>query len=358
MNIKNLYIVIMAGGTGTRFWPYSRNSKPKQFLDVLGTGRSLLQMTYDRFIPLVRRNNIFIVSNDIYEELIAQQLPDLGKGQILSEPLKKNTAPCIAYASYKIYQKDPKAVMVVTPADHIVFHHEKFLETIKTAVIGCREAKKLITIGIKPHRPETGYGYIQYNDNCDEVMPVRKFTEKPKVDDAIKFLKEGGYAWNAGIFIWKANDIIDAFNHHSPTIAEIFSDGIGKYFSEKEKAFIKKAYSKVENISIDYAIIEKAKNIYMVKGTFDWSDLGSWNALHEIRGKDKHDNVLEADAILYNCRNNYIRSVNGKLVVISDLENYLIADFEDTLLICKKDDSSKFKTLVDEIKAKKGIRYL
>ncbi|MFY0689510.1 MAG: mannose-1-phosphate guanylyltransferase [Cyclobacteriaceae bacterium] len=355
---KNIYVVIMAGGSGTRFWPYSRNRKPKQFLDVLGVGRSLLQMTFDRFKEYTSNDKIWVVSNDIYDEVIQEQLPELGKDQILLEPMKRNTAPCIAYAAYKIKQQDPDAVLVITPSDHAIFKPDAFLSVIHSAVEHAAESDKLITIGIQPHKPETGYGYIQYLESDHPVKPVKTFTEKPELEMAKTFLSSGDFVWNSGIFVWSISSIISAFEQYQPDMAALFNEGKDSYFTENEKPFIDKTYSLSKGISIDYAIMEKASNVFVVLGDFGWSDLGSWDALHELKDKDENDNVIEHQAILYNSRNNYIKARKDKLVVIADLEGYLVSDFDDVLLICKKDDSAKFKTFVSEVKATKGDKFI
>lgn len=354
---NKVYVVIMAGGTGTRFWPYSRNHKPKQFLDVLGTGRSLLQMTFDRFKSYTSAENIYIVSNDLYDEVIREQLPELGSQQILLEPVKRNTAPCVAYAAYKIQQQDADAILIFTPADHAIFQEEKFLEVMEKAVEGAASGEKLITIGIKPHRPETGYGYIQHLEDEGDVKPVKTFTEKPQLELAKTFLASGDFLWNAGIFVWSAAAITKAFGEHQPEIAEIF-DSAGQYYTEGEKDFIEKSYAIVKSISIDYAIMEKANNVFVVMGDFGWSDLGSWNSLHEIRDKDEDGNVVEAETILYRCKNNYIKAEKGKLVVLHDLDGYLVSDFDDVLLVCKKDDAAIFKSFVTDVKTLKGDRFI
>ncbi len=355
---KNLHVVIMAGGTGTRFWPYSRNDKPKQFIDALGTGRSLLQMTYDRFAASVPNENIWIVSNEIYRDLLSEQLPELRQDNILLEPLKRNTAPCIAYAAYKIKQQDPNAIMAVLPSDHVIFKEEKFLEVINTAVEGCDD-QALITIGIEPNRPETGYGYIQYLDDVDNPLkPVKTFTEKPELDLAKKFLESGDFVWNAGIFVWSVKAIISAFEKHQPELAETFEEGKEQYFTENEASFIKDAYAVSKSVSIDYAIMEKADHVNVVLGDFGWSDLGSWNALHEIKEKDKDGNVLEGDILTYQSKDNYILSKSKRLIVAEGLEGYLIADFNDVLLICRKEDSGIFREFVSDVKEQKGDKFI
>ena len=358
MKRENTYAVIMAGGIGSRFWPYSRSYRPKQFLDVFGTGSSLIQMTNERFLNLCPQENIYVVTNEQYYDLVKEQLPMLSDDQILTEPVGRNTAPCIAYASYKIASKDPEATLVVSPSDHAIFKEVQFVEVLTTALDEASKTDKIITIGIKPSRPETGYGYIQFYEEEVEIKKVKTFTEKPEIDLAKKFVESGDFLWNAGIFIWKSSDIVQSFEQIQPEMAEIFRNGNKAYYSSEEKGFIEKAYSIVKNISIDYAIMEKAQNVYVIPGDFGWSDLGSWNALHEIREKDEDGNVIEAETILYDCKNNYIKSQGGKLVVLHDLDGYLVSDFEDVLLVCKKDDASKFKAFVTDVKTEKGESYI
>ncbi len=356
---NNIHLVIMAGGTGTRFWPYSRNTNPKQFLDVLGTGRSLLQMTYDRFKGFCPDENVWVVSNEMYKDILEEQLSEIPTENILLEPNKRNTAPCIAYAAYKIREKDPNAVMVVLPSDHVIFKEVAFLDVIKKA-IAAAEDDKLITIGIKPNKPETGYGYIQFDsDVTSEVKPVKTFTEKPQLELAVEFLRSGDFVWNAGIFVWKAETIIQALKKYQPELAEIFEEGEGQYFTPQEKDFIYSAYAQSKSVSIDYAVMEKADNVHVVLGDFGWSDLGSWNALHEIKDKDSHGNVLEANALLYDCSDNYVINKNkDKLTVLHNMEGYLVADFKDVLLICKKEDSGIFRDFVNDVKIDKGDKFI
>ncbi len=355
---EKINIVIMAGGTGTRFWPYSRNKKPKQFLDILNTGRSLLQMTYDRFLKYVTKDQIWIVSNLMYKDLISLQIPDLPSDQILLEPSKRNTGPCIAYAAHKIRKKDPNALLVITPSDHAIFKPESFLEVIQNAVDCAADSKKLLTIGIKPHRPETGYGYIQYSHSDSIAKKVKTFIEKPDIDLAKKFIDTGEFVWNAGIFILSVAAIIEAFEKHQKELTDLFAAGQKHYGTDKEASFIEKAYSHCKSISIDYAIMEKADNVFTILGDFGWSDLGSWNVLHELIEKDDNNNIIESTALLYNSKSNYIKSKKEKLLVISDLEGYLVADFDDVLLICKKDDAAKFKSFVNDVKATKGDSFI
>ena len=355
---SDIYLVIMAGGVGSRFWPYSRNAKPKQFIDVLGNGKSLLQMTYQRFLRTTTKDNILVVTNDIYADLVREQLPELNPEHILTEPARRNTAPCIAYAAYKIRKKNPDAVMVVTPADHAIFQEDNFTNVIKTATDAAKGTNKLLTVGITPNRPETGYGYIQYLENDSEVKKVKTFTEKPELPLAKKFLESGDFVWNAGIFVWSIAAIIESFESSLPDIAETFANGDDSYYTKDESAFIKKVYPQCENISIDYGILEKSKNVFVVQGTFDWSDLGSWNSLHEIREKDSNDNVVDGDAIMGECHNNIIKSETNRVLVLDHLDGYLVGDFDDVLIICKKDQDAQFREYVAEVKRKKGDKYL
>jgi len=355
----NIYVVIMAGGSGTRFWPYSRDAKPKQFLDVLGTGKSLLQMTFDRFNKVTSAENIWIVSNEKYGDLIHEQLPQLEDHQVLLETEKRNTAPCIAYAAYKIMKRDPNAVLIVSPSDHAIFNENEFLKILDTSVQSAAQNEQLITIGIRPNRPETGYGYIQYiSQPGSPVKKVKTFTEKPETDLAVKFLESGDFLWNSGIFVWSIDSIIKSFEKHEEEMANLFAAGLNEYYTENEQAFIKKTYSQCKNISIDYAILEKADNVFVVPGEFGWSDLGSWNALHEIKEKDQHDNVVEGSVMIYDAKNNYIKGQKDKVTVVQGCDDLLIADFDDVLLVCKKEDSSVFREFITDVKAEKGEKYV
>jgi mannose-1-phosphate guanylyltransferase len=355
---KHLYVVIMAGGTGTRFWPYSRTKRPKQFLDILGTGKSLLQLTSERFASLAPKENTLIVSNSRYADILHAQFPDFHDDQLLLEPSKRNTAPCIAYAAYKIRQKDPDAMLVVTPADHAIFQEEKFLRTVQLAVDAATADSKLITIGIKATRPETGYGYIQFLESKVPVKKVKTFTEKPELDLAVKFLESGDFMWNAGIFVWSAAAIIKAFEAHEPEMAELFEAASAHYYQPSEAEYVKNVYAQCRNISVDYAILEKADNVYVVEGAFDWSDLGSWGTLHEIRSKDEQGNVLDGDVLLYDSSNNFVKLPKGKLAVLQDMNDYLVADFDDVLLICRKDQSESFRRFVQDVKNHRGNKLV
>ncbi|MCL6257512.1 mannose-1-phosphate guanylyltransferase [Aquiflexum sp. TKW24L] len=347
------YIVIMAGGIGSRFWPYSRNNRPKQFLDILGTGRTLLQMTYDRFVMISDKSQFFVVTNSKYENLVKEQLPEIPEDQILTEPLRRNTATCIAYASYRILNKNPEAKVIVTPADHLILQENNFFQTIEIAIAAADTDDRLITLGIRPNRPETGYGYIQYISNQgNPVKKVKTFTEKPNAKLALTFMESGDFVWNSGMFVWKVSSIIKAFEKYMPDVAEVFEEGVTHFAQESEENFIKKAYSLVKNISIDYGVMEKADEVYVVLGDFGWSDLGSWSSLHEIHDKDEENNVVEANALLYNTQNCFIKVSPQKLVVIEGLDKYLINDSENVLIICKMDGDKKFREFVNAAKAK------
>lgn len=348
------YIVIMAGGIGSRFWPYSRNNRPKQFLDILGTGRSLLQMTYDRFREIANPAQFFVVTNQSYLELVREQLPELTPNQILLEPLRRNTATCIAYAAYKIQAFDPNATLIITPADHLILQEERFIKTIKRAMEAAQVEGRLITIGIRPNRPETGFGYIQYLDslNGETTMKVKTFTEKPNQKLARTFLESGDFVWNSGMFIMTAKSLLDAFGENMPDIAEAFEDGKSHFGKASEQEFINRAYSLVKNVSIDFGIMEKSDKVFVILGDFGWSDLGSWQSLHELAEKDGYNNVVEANAMLYETKNCYIKVDSDKLVVVEGLHNYLINESENVLLICKLDGEKKFRDFVANAKKK------
>ncbi|MEX2335927.1 MAG: mannose-1-phosphate guanylyltransferase [Fulvivirga sp.] len=356
--MKNNYVVIMAGGIGSRFWPYSRNKQPKQFLDILGTGRTLLQMTYDRFLPFIDKDHIYVVTNNNYAEIVQEQLPEMTEHQILKEPLRRNTAPCIAYASYKIAKKDPDAIITVAPSDHIIFNEDKFRKVLQTALSAAESQDKLITIGLKPNRPETGYGYIQYLESEDEVKRVKTFTEKPERELAQKFLESGDFVWNSGIFIWGVQAIIQAFEQSLPEVAEAFADISKGLYTDRESRAVSDAYSQCGNISIDYGVMEKAGNVYVVLGDFGWSDLGSWNSLHELSDKNGDNNAIKGNAIVYDTKNSLIHGPKDKLIIAQGLDGYLVAECGNVILICKKDEESKFRDFVKDVKTQKGKEYL
>lgn len=342
----------MAGGVGVRFWPYSRNSKPKQFLDVLGTGKTLIQSTFERFLPICPPENIFVVTHEEHASIVREQLPQLTPGQILTEPMRKNTGACIAYASFKIQQLDPEAVIVVSPSDHLILKENMFLDVIRKAADQARTDDKLITLGIKPTRPETGYGYIQYHTEKTFAKKVKTFTEKPELSLAKKFLESGDFVWNAGIFIWSVKSIIKAIQLHMAEMAEVFEDIKTKLVTAEEKQAISAAYPQCKSISIDYGIMEKASNVYVCLGDFSWSDLGSWASIHEISEKDTDNNVIRANALTYDTRNCIIKGAYNKLIVVQGLNGYLVGEFGNVFIVCEKDKEEQFRRFVSDAKAK------
>ena len=355
------YVAIMAGGIGSRFWPKSRIDKPKQFLDILGVGRSLLKMTYDRFRAIMPAENIFIVTNSGYIDLVKEQIPDIDDRQILGEPQRRNTAPCVAYASYKIRKIDPEARIVIAPSDHLILEEEKFLDVIENALAFLDEHDSLLTLGINPTRPDTGYGYIQFVESSREqdFYKVKTFTEKPDLELAKTFLESGDFLWNSGIFIWKVETIIDAFEQHLSEVAEIFAEGHGLYNTTDETAFIEKAYSQCTNISIDYGIMEKAENVWVVPSSFGWSDLGTWTSLFEKYEKDYLGNAVHGkNVIVYDATNCMVMVPENKQVVLQGLDDFIVVDTDDVLLICRKDKEQDIKQITADIKRKFGNKYL
>lgn len=352
---KNLYVVLMAGGVGVRFWPYSRNTKPKQFLDVLGTGRSLLQSTYDRFAAICPKENIYVVTHQEHSHLVHDQLPELNQSQILAEPMRKNTTACIAYASYRIHEQNKDAIIVVSPSDHLILKEEEFHEIILKTADQAKDQDKLITLGIKPTRPETGYGYIQFLTDKKPVKKVKTFTEKPELSLAKKFLESGDFVWNSGIFIWGVQAIIKAIQEHLPEMAEVFDECKSSFNTPDEADAIEKAYAQCKSISIDFAVMEKATNVYVCLGDFTWSDLGSWGSIHEISPKDEHNNVVKGKTLLYDTRNSIIRaSSSDKLIVVQGLNGYLVAEFGNVIIVCEKDKEEQFRKFVNDVKAMQG----
>jgi mannose-1-phosphate guanylyltransferase len=360
---KNTYCVIMAGGIGSRFWPMSRQDFPKQFHDVLGTGNTLLQQTFNRFSEICFKENVFIVTNEDYRVLVTLQLPEIDQSQILCEPSRRNTAPCIAYATYRIKLLNNNANIIVAPSDHLVLKEQNFINTINIALKQAASADNLITLGIKPHSPDTGYGYIQFKDTKDgvdaSVKKVKTFTEKPTLEIAQEFISSGDFYWNSGIFIWNVKSIASAFEKYLPELNTLFLEGENVFGTPKEQKFIESVYAQCENISIDYGIMEKAKNAFVVLSDFGWSDLGTWGSLHNHLQKDKNGNGLVGKNILtYESKGNIVNVPSNKLVVIQGLENYIVAETPDVLLICKKDDEQKIKQFVNDIKLKKGDKYI
>ncbi len=357
---KNYYCVIMAGGIGSRFWPASRNSRPKQFLDILGLGKSFLQETFDRFTKILPAENILIVTGQNYVDLVNEQLPGLQPSQILAEPSRCNTAPCIAYATYKILAQNPEATIVVAPSDHLIINEPEFLRIINKGMEFASGQDILVTLGIKPTRPETGYGYIQLNRNGQEALSmgeaykVKTFTEKPNLELAKVFMESGEFLWNSGLFIWTAAAIRSALKALLPEVDVLFEQGLDKYNTPAESGFIKKVYAECKSVSIDYGIMEKAENVYAFPGDFGWSDLGTWESLYLHREKDAHGNTTDGQSIvLNNVSNSSIATANkNKLIVIEGLDNYLIADTNDVLLICPRNNEERVKQIMKDVDPK------
>lgn len=350
----------MAGGIGSRFWPISRTAHPKQFQDILGVGRSMLQLTVDRFRTVCPPENVFVVTNRDYVSLVQQQLPNVPAANILGEPVGRNTAPCIAWASYRIAQLDPTATVVVTPADHVVLREESFIGTIQQALTAARERDILLTLGIQPSRPDTGYGYIQFLDGAlnEPIRKVKTFTEKPNLELAKVFISSGEFLWNSGLFIWNLPTILAGLRQHLSEIAEIFDEGAGVWGTPAETSFIETAYSRSRNISIDYGLMEKADNVYVLPADFGWSDLGTWDSLYAVSGKDDSSNVIDGgDVLLYDTTGCVIKTPKGQLVVVQGLQDYIVAEHDNVLLICRRDQEQRVKEFVSDAKAKKGGSY-
>ncbi|MDZ7877815.1 MAG: mannose-1-phosphate guanylyltransferase [Saprospiraceae bacterium] len=359
----NHYVAIMAGGVGSRFWPASREAKPKQFLDILGIGKSLLQMTYDRFLPLIPKENIFVVTNEMYADLVKEQLPDITNNQILSEPSRNNTAPCLAYTAFKLKNLNPNAVFVVASSDHFILNEGAFLDNISMALAFAESNDALLTLAIKPTSPNTGYGYVQFNRNDannDGIFKVKSFTEKPNLDTACQFLAADNYLWNAGIFIWSVKSLLKAYKKHATEIFDILEQGNEVYNTAGEQKFVNEFYPKTPNISVDFAIMEKANNVYTIPGTFTWSDLGAWNALYGESTKDDAGNVLLGEQILASDLTNCLVRVDNpeKLVVLRGLDDFIVVDDGNALLIYPKAKEQEIKQVTELLKKTGKKLYL
>ena len=360
MTSKDNYCVIMGGGSGSRFWPFSRKTMPKQFLDFFGTGRSLLQQTFDRFNKIIPTENILIVTNAIYADLVKEQLPELDPKQILLEPARRNTAPCIAWASYHIRSLNPNANIVVAPSDHLILKEGEFLAAIEKGLDFVSKYDKLLTLGIKPNRPETGYGYIQIAEQeGDNFYKVKTFTEKPELELAKVFVESGEFYWNSGLFMWNVNTIIKAGEALLPELASKLAPGKDVYGTPEEKAFIEENFPACPNVSIDFGIMEKADNVYVSLGDFGWSDLGTWGSLYDLSPKDEQGNVtLKCDSMIYNSNDNIVVLPKGKLAVLEGLEGFLVAESDNVLLICKKDEEHAIRKYVNDAQMKLGEDYI
>ena len=362
---KDYYCVIMAGGIGSRFWPLSRIKKPKQFLDILGVGKTLLQQTFERFSKILPSENILIVSNEEYEDIILKQLPGISESQVLLEPMRRNTAPCIAYANYKINEVNPNAKIVVAPSDHLILKETEFLEVVQKGLTFVEENDALLTLGIQPSRPETGYGYIQITGDKSSIevnksfRKVKTFTEKPDLKMANLFLESGDFFWNSGIFFWSLNSIMASFNMYLSDVNSLFEEGKGIYNTDDEQEFISKTYTRCKNISIDYGIMEKADNVHVLCADFGWSDLGTWGSLYDMSKKNKDDNYVTGDNIFtYDTKNCLINMPDNKLTVIQGLDDYIVVNSDGILLICKKEDEQKIKQFVNDVRLEKGEDYI
>jgi mannose-1-phosphate guanylyltransferase len=358
---KNHYVAIMAGGIGSRFWPMSRTDFPKQFLDILNTGRTLIQSTYDRFALFIPAENIYVVTSDQYKEIVAEQLPLLPEGNILCEPSRKNTAPCIAYISYKLRQLNPDANLVCAPADHIILQPEAFKEVCLRALDFTAHIKGLVTLGIKPTHPNTGYGYIQYEQQSvsDSVYKVKTFTEKPDKELAKTFLESGDFLWNAGIFVWQVKNIVAAFEKFLPEMHDVFDAEKNYFNTDAESEAIDRIYPQCTNISIDYGVMEKADNVYIIPSSFGWSDLGTWASAYDNLQKDYFENAVAGNNVMViDATKNMVHADNHKLVLLQGLDDFIIVDTKDVLLICKKEKEQAIKEYVAEVKKLKGDKFL
>jgi mannose-1-phosphate guanylyltransferase len=358
---RNIYVAIMAGGIGSRFWPLSRVNLPKQFLDILGSGKTLIQHTFDRFKKLVPVENIYVVTANEYLDITKEQLPEVPKENILGEPFRKNTAPCIAYISFKLDQINPDASLIVAPADHLILDEDKFLDVCKEALGFVNQFNALITIGITPTYPNTGYGYIQHE--VKEIVPsiykVKTFTEKPNRELAQTFIASGDFLWNSGIFVWQVKRGIEAYFKHMPEMYELFVTDQEKFNTPEEKQVIESIYPQCTNISIDFGVMEKANNVYVIPASFGWSDLGTWNSAWENMEKDYLENAVAGkNVIVFDSNKCVIHVPDEKLVVLQGLDEYIIADTKDVLLICHKTKEQEIKEYVAEVKRYKGDKYL
>lgn len=356
--MSSRFCVIMAGGIGTRFWPMSRQSRPKQFLDILGTGRSFLRHTYERFAKIIPNENFIVVTNQRYKSLVLENIPEIAESQVLCEPIGRNTAPCIAYAAYTLAKRNPDAEMIVTPADHLILNTDEFLTIVDDCSKFIQDKDALMTIGITPSRPETGYGYIQ-RSSADRISRVKCFTEKPCLELAQAFLECGEFLWNSGIFIWKLRDIIRAFEQHLPDHNALFSSIVDELGTEREAEAIERVFSECKAISIDYGIMEKADNVYVRCGDFGWSDVGTWGSVYQQSRKDGFANALSHEQIkTYDTRNSLIYLPKDKVAVVSGLKDYIVVDTEDVLMICPKSDEHSIKSFIEDIKYETGDKHI
>lgn len=358
MKNSNYYAVIMAGGVGSRFWPLSTQEFPKQFHDMLGKGQSLIQRTFERINSLIPSENMFIATNKTYEHLVLEQLKKTSKEQLLLEPVMRNTAPCILYAALKIFHRNPDGIMLIAPSDHWIEKEEEFLRNIQTVFAACSENDILMTLGIQPDAPHTGYGYIQFESDVSEIKRVRNFTEKPDIETAQQFLSSGDYLWNAGIFVWSVQSILKAFRELLPEMYELF-DEENQLNTEKEVLFIEENYPKAANISIDFGIMEKASNVHVLPVDFGWNDLGTWGSLYHKLDKDGNMNAtVNSKNIFRDAHGNMVRTQLGKRVVIQGLRDFIVVEKDDVLLICPRKDEQEIKQIVTDVKENFGSDFV
>lgn len=363
MSTSNVYCIIMAGGIGSRFWPLSRSSKPKQFLDILGTGSSLLQQTFKRVTRFCDPANVYVVTGSIYKDLVLEHIPELSPEQILLEPMRRNTAPCIAYANQVIAKKNPNAIVMVAPSDHLILEPDKFESTIRKAIEFVSKKQALLTIGIKPSRPETGYGYIQVCKQPQKEIPnlfkVKTFTEKPNLELAKVFIESGEFYWNSGMFIWSIQTINEAFEKYLPEVQGLFNNIAHKINTLEQEDSVMHAYADCKNISIDYGILEKADNVYVICSEFGWSDLGTWSSLYQNHNKDENNNAINGSNVMtYNVTGSIISMPNKKLVVVRGLNDFIVADSDNILLICPKQDEQEIKAIQSDVLFEKGDKWV
>ncbi|MEZ4793237.1 MAG: mannose-1-phosphate guanylyltransferase [Gelidibacter sp.] len=356
---SNYYAILMAGGVGSRFWPVSTQDFPKQFHDMLGTGDTLIQKTFQRLANLIPEENIFILTNELYNDLVFRQLPMVTQRQVVLEPAMRNTAPCILYAALKIQKENPDAVMIVAPSDHWIEDEKAFTNNVQQAFDFCVQNDALMTLGIQPTFPNTGYGYIEYDKtSTDAIKPVHQFREKPDYETAKSFISQGNFLWNAGIFMWSVKSVVEAFQKNQPTLFELFEKGISVYNTDNEPDFIAENYPNAENISVDYAIMEHSKNVYVLPAEFDWNDLGTWGSLYDKLDKDQNGNaVVNARTLAEDASGNMIRAAGDKIVVVDGLNDYIIVDKEDVLLIFPKEKEQDIKKLLQKVKDEFGEHY-
>ncbi len=358
---KHHYVAIMAGGIGSRFWPSSRTSYPKQFLDILNTGKSLIRWTFERYASFIPLENIYIVTSEEYTHIVREQLPELSHDNILAEPSRKNTAPCVAYISFKLMQKDPQASLIVAPSDHMILDTENFHKTTVQALGFVEHIKSLVTLGIKPTHPNTGYGYIQHEplSVADGIYKVKTFTEKPNLELAKTFLASGDFLWNAGIFVWQVKNVVKAFETYQPEMFELFDTEKENFNTPGEKEAINRIYPLCTNVSIDIAIMEKADNVYVIPSSFGWSDLGTWNSAYDNLEKDYLGNAVAGEnVIVIDATKCMVSAPNHKLVVLQGMDDFIVVDTKDVLLICKKEKEQSIKEYVAEVKRNKGDKFL